>query len=178
VAAGLCYATVDTDAIGSCRLPAACCGAAGLKVSPGLISQEGILAREKTDTLIEYLAQTGITTRSAHDSRIIEADRKKIGNILFKDVDLLILPTTVDKTLKIELASKLGDQAVDPNNTMFCNYFGLPAVSVPCGRDSNGMPLGLEIVSYAGGEEWVLDLADAYEKATPWHLRRPDFQYD
>jgi Asp-tRNA(Asn)/Glu-tRNA(Gln) amidotransferase A subunit family amidase len=31
VAAGLCYATLDTDAIGSCRLPAACCGVVGFK---------------------------------------------------------------------------------------------------------------------------------------------------
>ena len=31
VAAGLCYATLDTDAIGSCRLPAACCGVIGFK---------------------------------------------------------------------------------------------------------------------------------------------------
>src|SRR5947199_319588 len=44
VAAGLCYATLDTDAIGSCRLPAACCGVAGFKGTFGLVSVEGILS--------------------------------------------------------------------------------------------------------------------------------------
>ncbi len=42
VAAGLCYATVDTDAIGSCRLPAACCGVVGFKGTYGLLSTKGI----------------------------------------------------------------------------------------------------------------------------------------
>ena len=41
IAAGLCYATLDTDAIGSCRLPAACCGVVGFKATYGLISGEG-----------------------------------------------------------------------------------------------------------------------------------------
>src|SRR5262249_10701318 len=38
VAAGLCYATLDTDAIGSCRLPAACCGVVGFEGTYGLIN--------------------------------------------------------------------------------------------------------------------------------------------
>src|SRR5262245_13133502 len=42
VASGMCYATVDTDAIGSCRLPAACCGVVGFKGTYGLVSSEGI----------------------------------------------------------------------------------------------------------------------------------------
>jgi len=38
VASGMCYATLDTDAIGSCRLPAACCGVVGFKGTYGLIN--------------------------------------------------------------------------------------------------------------------------------------------
>jgi aspartyl-tRNA(Asn)/glutamyl-tRNA(Gln) amidotransferase subunit A len=49
VAAGLCLATVDTDAIGSCRLPASCCGVTGFKPSFGLMSTMGILAGEPVD---------------------------------------------------------------------------------------------------------------------------------
>jgi aspartyl-tRNA(Asn)/glutamyl-tRNA(Gln) amidotransferase subunit A len=83
--------------------------------------------------------------------------------------DYLHLPTTVDKTPGMEKARELGKQAVDPYNTMFCNYFGLPAISVPCGFNPEGMPLGLEIVSYPGSEARILELGEAYEKATPWH---------
>src|SRR5258705_2914774 len=47
VATGMCYATLDTDAIGSCRLPAACCGVVGFKPTFGAIRLKGILEGEK-----------------------------------------------------------------------------------------------------------------------------------
>ena len=50
VASGMCYATVDTDAIGSCRLPAACCGVVGFKGTYGLISARGILEGKRLPT--------------------------------------------------------------------------------------------------------------------------------
>src|SRR5262249_4022220 len=64
VASGMCYATVDTDAIGSCRLPAACCGVVGFKGTYGLISSQGILAGEAPpDELIIWFSHPGVTTR-------------------------------------------------------------------------------------------------------------------
>src|SRR5215510_11013791 len=68
VASGLCYATLDTDAIGSCRLPAACCGVVGFKGSYGAISGQGILDGEKADEAILWLSHPGITTRSVTDT--------------------------------------------------------------------------------------------------------------
>src|SRR5207244_5424003 len=68
VAAGLCYATLDTDAIGSCRLPAACCGVVGFKGTYGLVSAKGVLEGEKADEAILWLSHPGITTRSAEDT--------------------------------------------------------------------------------------------------------------
>ena len=64
VATGMCYATVDTDAIGSCRLPAACCGVVGFKGTYGLISAQGILAGESPpDELIVWFGHPAVTTR-------------------------------------------------------------------------------------------------------------------
>jgi aspartyl-tRNA(Asn)/glutamyl-tRNA(Gln) amidotransferase subunit A len=71
VAAGLCYATVDTDAIGSCRLPAACCGVTGFKATYGLLSTKGILEGEKADEMILRLSHTALTCRSAEDAAIL-----------------------------------------------------------------------------------------------------------
>jgi aspartyl-tRNA(Asn)/glutamyl-tRNA(Gln) amidotransferase subunit A len=59
VAAGLCWATLDTDAIGSCRLPASCCGIVGFKGTFGLISGKGILEGEKADEAILWLSHPG-----------------------------------------------------------------------------------------------------------------------
>src|SRR6266480_4453881 len=71
VAAGLCYATLDTDAVGSCRLPAACCGVVGFKGTYGLISTTGILEGEKADPAIVALAHAAITTRSVRDTALV-----------------------------------------------------------------------------------------------------------
>jgi len=48
---------------------------------------------------------------------------------------------------------------------------GVPAISLPCGF-SNGLPLGLQLMAPAFGEETLLRVAHAYEQATDWHIRR------
>lgn len=71
VAAGLCYATVDTDAVGSVRLPASCCGVVGFKATYGLISVKGILGDEPVDDFIRWMGHAGIMTRSALDAALV-----------------------------------------------------------------------------------------------------------
>jgi aspartyl-tRNA(Asn)/glutamyl-tRNA(Gln) amidotransferase subunit A len=247
LAAGLCYATIDTDAIGSCRLPASCCGVTGFKGTYGLISGRGILEGEPADEMILALAHTAFMTRTAEDAVIllniladpetdyasalgatktpsigvvqnfyatdevrthfsnaievftslgfatsdvemphpsfsienIDNDRKTISKSLFKDVDVLVLPTTTETTPTIEEAQKRensigqNDVAFPASNTFFCNYYGLPAISIPCGFDKTGLPLGLQIVGPPGEEGKVLDTANRYQNATKWHLQYP-----
>ena len=67
VAAGLCFATVDTDAIGSGRLPAAICGVICFKPSFGVLSTAGILAGEQADPAILLLSHPSVMARTAED---------------------------------------------------------------------------------------------------------------
>ena len=53
------------------------------------------------------------------------------------------------------------------------NLSGHPAASVPCGFTSAGLPIGLQIIGRALDEATVLRVADAYQRATDWHRRRP-----
>jgi aspartyl-tRNA(Asn)/glutamyl-tRNA(Gln) amidotransferase subunit A len=53
------------------------------------------------------------------------------------------------------------------------NLYGLPTISVPCGFTRTGLPIGLQIGGPPWGEVTVLRLAQAYERATPWHDRHP-----
>jgi aspartyl-tRNA(Asn)/glutamyl-tRNA(Gln) amidotransferase subunit A len=53
------------------------------------------------------------------------------------------------------------------------NVAGYPAVSVPCGFDGAGLPVGLQIVGRPWEEALVLRVARAYERATDWSARRP-----
>src|SRR6185437_7546068 len=72
IATGMCYATLDTDAIGSARLPAACCGVVGFKGTYGLIDLEGILAGEQPPgEEILWLGHAGIMARNVQDAALV-----------------------------------------------------------------------------------------------------------
>jgi aspartyl-tRNA(Asn)/glutamyl-tRNA(Gln) amidotransferase subunit A len=258
VASGMCYATLDTDAIGSCRLPASCCGVVGFKGTYGLIDPKGILEGEQDPPpqrakkhgasgapdpgeMIRWFSHPGIMTRSVEDTALvldalaktsgqttprysdglakgrevcigvadnfrgdwevtqafetavevirgfgyamrnmaapfrnrggdlsnIEADREAISRQTFNDIDVLLLPTTTTGVPEIKDAS-VNPLALSRENTVFANYYGLPAISVPCGFDRHGLPMGLQIVAKPWDEATVLHLAYRYEKATPW----------
>jgi aspartyl-tRNA(Asn)/glutamyl-tRNA(Gln) amidotransferase subunit A len=53
------------------------------------------------------------------------------------------------------------------------NMTGLPAISIPCGFTSEGLPIGLQLIGPRWGERRLLALASAYEEATDWHHRHP-----
>jgi aspartyl-tRNA(Asn)/glutamyl-tRNA(Gln) amidotransferase subunit A len=53
------------------------------------------------------------------------------------------------------------------------NLTGLPAISVPCGFTSEGLPIGLQLIGTQWGEARLLAMALAYEEATEWHRRHP-----
>jgi aspartyl-tRNA(Asn)/glutamyl-tRNA(Gln) amidotransferase subunit A len=76
-------------------------------------------------------------------------------------------------TPTIEAARAGGPQAVAADNTFFCNYFGLPAMSIPGGFTVSGLPLGIQIVGAQGGERAVLGLARHFQSATRWHTQHP-----
>jgi aspartyl-tRNA(Asn)/glutamyl-tRNA(Gln) amidotransferase subunit A len=58
--------------------------------------------------------------------------------------------------------------------TLALSLAGLPGLSVPCGFDAKGLPIGLQIMGGAFDEATVLRIAHAYEQATDWHTRKPN----
>lgn len=122
------------------------------------------ISSAKKTTAIDYI----------NEINKMDEDRNTISEILFKNCDVLILPTTTSVTPTIKEAIELGPFALDPYNTEPFNYYGLPAISIPCGFCKNGLPLGLQIVGPRWGESQVLDIANRYQKATKWHLKHPN----
>ena len=104
--------------------------------------------------------------------REVDRLRREIRTV-FEKVDLLITPTMV--TPPPPLA---GGGAAGPgrNNNAPFDVFGLPAISVPCGFSSDGLPIGLQIIGAPFAEPTVLALAHAYEQRTEWHRRRPEIR--
>jgi aspartyl-tRNA(Asn)/glutamyl-tRNA(Gln) amidotransferase subunit A len=101
----------------------------------------------------------------------IEADRKTASEV-FKSIDVLILPTIPTTTPSVIDAGK-NPQALSADHTVFANYYGLPAISVPCGFDMRGLPLGLQIVGKPWNDSVVLRLAYQYQEATEFVKKHP-----
>jgi aspartyl-tRNA(Asn)/glutamyl-tRNA(Gln) amidotransferase subunit A len=96
----------------------------------------------------------------------------------FSSIDLLVTPTTALPPMSIE--SGYVDPPLPPDgvpiemrNTHMFDVLGLPAISVPCGLDRDGMPIGLQIAGPRFSESRVLSLAHAYQQVTDWHTRFP-----
>ena len=57
--------------------------------------------------------------------------------------------------------------------TISVNLAGLPALSLPCGFDSQGLPTGMQIIGKHFDEATILRIGFAYEQATEWHKKKP-----
>jgi aspartyl-tRNA(Asn)/glutamyl-tRNA(Gln) amidotransferase subunit A len=53
------------------------------------------------------------------------------------------------------------------------NLCGLPAISVPCGFDGNGLPVGLQFLAAPLGDHAVVGAAEFYQRHTDWHRKHP-----
>lgn len=93
----------------------------------------------------------------------------------FKTCDAIIAPTAPTTAFKI------GEKILDPLQmylsdvcTISVNLAGLPALSLPCGFDLEGLPIGMQLIGKHFDENTILNLAYAYEQSTDWHKKRPD----
>jgi len=57
--------------------------------------------------------------------------------------------------------------------TRWVNFLGVPALALPGGFDTRGMPIGLQLVARPFAEETLLRIGHAFQQATDWHLRAP-----
>jgi aspartyl-tRNA(Asn)/glutamyl-tRNA(Gln) amidotransferase subunit A len=92
----------------------------------------------------------------------------------FGNVDVIATPTSPTAAFRI------GEKAADPLQmylsdifTISVNLAGAPAISVPCGFTSGGLPIGLQLIGRHFDEKCLLKTAYAYEQSTEWHRRKP-----
>jgi aspartyl-tRNA(Asn)/glutamyl-tRNA(Gln) amidotransferase subunit A len=93
----------------------------------------------------------------------------------FSQCDVLLTPTAPTP------AFKLGEKVDDPLQmylsdifTIPCNLAGLPGLSLPCGFNKEGLPIGLQILADYFQEEKILRVAYAFEQSTDFHRRKPN----
>ena len=102
---------------------------------------------------------------------LIRNDFEKV----FRGCDIIVTPTAPTPAFRI------GEKVNDPLQmylsdilTIPANLAGIAGVSLPCGFASEGLPIGLQMLANSFQEEKLLQVADAYEQHTKWHLKKPE----
>jgi aspartyl-tRNA(Asn)/glutamyl-tRNA(Gln) amidotransferase subunit A len=95
-------------------------------------------------------------------------------NEAFKRCDAIISPTSPTPAFKI------GEKSADPLSmylsdifTLSANLAALPGISIPCGRTSSGLPIGVQLMGAIFEEARLLKIAAAYQAATAHHEEAP-----
>jgi aspartyl-tRNA(Asn)/glutamyl-tRNA(Gln) amidotransferase subunit A len=100
---------------------------------------------------------------------------KKDFEEAFTKCDAIVTPTAPTTAFRI------GEKIQDPVQmylsdifTISANLGGFPGLSLPCGFNARGLPIGLQMIGKHFDETTVLRLAYAYEQASEWHKRKPE----
>ncbi len=125
---------------------------------------------------------TYVLSAGYYDAYYLKAQRvrrliKEDFDHAFNQCDVILTPTVPTTAFRI------GEKIQDPLQmylsdiyTISTNLAGLPALSLPCGFDDAGMPIGLQIIGSYFDEVTVLRVAHAYEQATDWHKKKPNLE--
>lgn len=105
---------------------------------------------------------------------------RDFGRQVFSEVDVVMTPMIRVKAFGIDGsdadsgspdAVRQGLELLEGSRPV--SYLGVTAVSMPCGFDSNDMPIGAQVIGRPFDEDIVLKIADAFQRDTDWHMRAP-----
>lgn len=88
-----------------------------------------------------------------------------------KQYEFLVWPTHLSRPYAVD--DSITEHAMDWTPVDVAPLLGLPAITVPCGFDSDGLPVGLQIMGQHGADADVIKLAQAFENETNFWMRRP-----
>jgi aspartyl-tRNA(Asn)/glutamyl-tRNA(Gln) amidotransferase subunit A len=132
-----------------------------------------------TEVKRRILIGTYVLSHGYYDAYYLQA--QKVRRLIAKDFseafsrcDVIMGPTAPST------AFALGAKTDDPVQMYLNDIFtipaplaGLPGLSIPCGFDAKGLPVGLQIMGNHFAEAKMLGVAHRYQQATDWHLRAP-----
>lgn len=98
-------------------------------------------------------------------------------NRVFKDYDVILAPTSPTVAFEFNSKSTPLEMYLADIYTVPVNVAGLPGISIPCGVDSQGMPVGMQLIGNKFQEETILNVAYTYEQATNFRSNyKPEFK--
>ncbi len=166
------------------RLPRT--GAAwGISGGIGLVETLGDRWPDRADDLTPAM-RAGVEAALAHydAEAAVKVERRRIElneamADLFEQADVVLASTNPDVAFNAEgrQPSTFGGREAKPINhgalTIPSNIYGNPAISVPIGTASDGLPVGLQVLAPHFQEQLLLDLALVMERERPWPLLAP-----
>ena len=139
-------------------------------------SQKSRIGNQARKAIEDGLSIKGVDYVKAHQNRIqFNRDFDKI----WKHFDVLVGPTeritapTIENSPNRKIGESPNLSPVLSSLAKLFNTTGSPAITVPCGFSSNGMPVGMQVVARSFQDTRVLQVAQAYENATKWHRLQP-----
>lgn len=120
---------------------------------------------------LRRVKQGAEVTKTEYESALAKLRQNRADAAkMFRDVDILVTPTTPQPPPKIaELLKDISQlrpaEIVLLHNTRPVNVWGLPAISAPCGHTSQGLPIGLQIIAAPQNEQKLLRAAYAFEQS-------------
>lgn len=97
---------------------------------------------------------------------------------VFQNIDVLVCPSMSVPPHPVTPEMLYGPMETRPARfqkfTVPFNYNGAPTLSVPCGMNSEGLPLSIQFIGKELSEPLLLQVGHAYESATTWHTLHPD----
>lgn len=127
------------------------------------------------DLLIRYdIGRTVTGAQYAEALRWIEGFELRLQRV-WQSVDAVLHPTVPFPAPALAGMDYANAIRAIPKFTCVFAAAGLPALALPCGFSSDGMPLSMELAAAPFGEETVLRLGHAYQGVTEYHLREPLF---
>lgn len=147
-----------------------------LRAEAAAYHQQNLATRPQdygADQLARLQSAARIPTADYARGRRRQAQLVRELELYFQEVDFIIVPTTR------VAAPRAGEDAVQmaEDLTAFTapfNLTGVPAISLPCAFTSEGLPIGLQLVTRRWDEATLLRVAHHYQLVTDWHTRIPD----
>ena len=122
-----------------------------------------------------YVLSAGHANEFYQNAKKIEAMMRQEFDALFKEVDLLIMPTHAGPAFEFG-AFDTNKLQMDLQDYFTCpmNLTGIPAISIPCGFTQNRLPIGFQLVGPHCSEALLLGVAHTYQQQTSWHTEHPE----
>ena len=175
------YVIAPAEASSNLRASTACATAIARRNTATSSTCTAARAREGFGAEVKgrILVGTYVLSHGYYDAYYLQA--QKIRRLVaqdfsaaFQKCDVIIGPTA--PTTAFELGAKTEDPVQMYLGDMFtipAPLAGLPALSVPCGFDGAGLPVGLQLMGRHFSEGQLLGVAHRYQQATDWHRRVP-----